>query len=43
MQHTKPVDPREEHVLPGVAAKDDVVQTTGDVQTRLASNRTEET
>ena len=43
MQCIKPVGPREEHVLPGVAAKDDVVQTTGDVQTRLASHGTEET
>jgi hypothetical protein len=43
MQETKPVDCGEEHVLPGVAAKADVAQTTGGVQTRLASHGTEET
>ena len=43
MQYTKPVDPGEDHVLPGVAAKADVVQTTTDVQTRLANHGTEET
>ena len=43
MQDTKAVDPGEEHLLPGDVAKADVVQTTADVQTRLASHRTEET
>ena len=29
---------REEHVLPGVAAQDDVVQTAGNVKTGLAGH-----